>query len=131
MAREELRKREAELAAAVPVIERPGDPVHLAERLEAVLRGGAQAVNCHAAAVYLLDAATTELKLRTAYGLPRERLTLGPRPLRAATADLEALAGHAVVMKNRAVRAEWQCARSLGRRGVRADRDGSIPLGTL
>ena len=64
VARDELRKCEAELAAAVPVIERPDDPVHLAERLEAVLRGGAQAVNCHAAAIYLLDAATTELKLR-------------------------------------------------------------------
>ncbi len=79
VARDALRKREAELAATVPVIERSADPVHLAERLEAVLRGGAQAVNCHAAAVYLLDSATTELKLRAAYGLPRERLALDPR----------------------------------------------------
>lgn len=131
VAREELRKREAELAAAVPVIERPGEPVHLAERLEAVLRGGAQAVNCHAAAVYLLDSATTELKLRAAYGLPRERLQLGPRPLRSATADLEALAGHAVVMKNRAVRAEWQAPEASAAAVCVPIATSAIPLGTL
>ncbi|MES1213645.1 MAG: SpoIIE family protein phosphatase [Singulisphaera sp.] len=131
VAREELRKREAELAAAVPVIERADDPVHLAERLEGVLRGGAQAVNCHAAAVYLLDSATTELKLRAAYGLPRERLILGPRPLRTATADLEALAGHAVVMKNRAIRSEWNAPEASAAAVCVPVATATIPLGTL
>ncbi|HEY4309327.1 MAG TPA: SpoIIE family protein phosphatase [Pirellulales bacterium] len=131
VAREELRKREAELAAAVPVIERSPDPVHLAERLEGVLRGGAQALNCHAAAVYLLDSATTELKLRAAYGLPRERLTLAPRALRSAAADLEALSGHAVVMKNRAVRAEWQAPEAAAAAVCVPISTAAIPLGTL
>jgi len=130
-AREELRKREAELATAVPVIERAPDQTHLAERLEAVLRSGSQAVNCHAAAVYLLDSATTELKLRSAVGLPRERLTLAPRPLRSATADLEALAGHAVVMKNRAIRAEWNAPEAAAAAVCVPISTEAIPLGTL
>ncbi|MBI2826475.1 MAG: SpoIIE family protein phosphatase [Planctomycetia bacterium] len=130
--REELRKREAELATGVPVIERDGDArPHLAERLEAVLRGGAEAVGCHAAAVYLLDSATTELKLRAAWGLPRERLTLAPRPLRTANADLEALAGHAVVMKNRAVRAEWSAPEAAAAAVCVPISSPTIPLGTL
>jgi GAF domain-containing protein len=129
--REELRKREADLAAGVPVIEREGPRPHLAERLEAVLRGGAQAVNCPAAAVYLLDSATTELKLRAAFGLPRERLASAPRALRSATADLEALAGHAVVMKNRAVRSEWNAPEAAAAAVCVPVSTAAIPLGTL
>ena len=131
VARDALRKREAELAATVPVIERSADPVHLAERLEAVLRGGAQAVNCHAAAVYLLDSATTELKLRAAYGLPRERRPSTRGALRTATADLEALAGHAVVMKNRAIRAQWNAPEAAAAAVCVPIATSAIPLGTL
>ena len=43
---------------------------HLADRLEAVLRGGAQAVGCQAAALYLLDDGTSQLKLRAAGACP-------------------------------------------------------------
>jgi phosphoserine phosphatase RsbU/P len=129
--RDELRKREAELAAGVPVIERAPREPHLAERLESVLRGGASATGCHAAAVYLLDSATTELKLRAAFGLPRERLTVASRPLRTARADLEALAGHAVVMKNRAVRAEWNAPEAAAAAVCVPVSTAAIPLGTL
>jgi sigma-B regulation protein RsbU (phosphoserine phosphatase) len=96
-----------------------------------VLRGGAQATRCHAAAVYLLDSATTELKLRAAYGLPRERLTTAPRPLRMAKADLEALAGHAVVMKSRAVRSEWNAPEAAAAAVCVPVSTAAIPLGTL
>ncbi|MBI3839100.1 MAG: GAF domain-containing protein [Planctomycetia bacterium] len=108
--RHALWQREAELAAGVPLVLHEGDPdsPRLGERLEAVLRGGAEAVGCHAAALYLLDPATTELKLRSSWGLPRKRLTEPARPLRGALADLEALLGHAVVMTDDQLHDHWK-----------------------
>ena len=105
--RRALWQREAELAAGVPVVVRPGEEKHLAARLQAVLRGGAQAVGCHAAALYLLDEATSHLKLRSSWGLPPERLTDPPRPLQGAMADLEAMLGHAVVLEDTGLLPHW------------------------
>ena len=93
-----LRRREAELAGCVPILTRPGDSARLAERLEAALRAGAEGVDCQAAALYLLDDATTHLKLRACWGLTPERLADPPRPLDGSLADLEAMLGHAVVL---------------------------------
>jgi phosphoserine phosphatase RsbU/P len=103
-----LWQREAELAAGVPVMAHPDEQAHLAERLESVLKAGAQAVGCQAAAIYLLDDATRKLKLRACWGLPRSRFTDSPRPLRGATADLEALIGHAVIVRNAELLPNWQ-----------------------
>jgi serine phosphatase RsbU (regulator of sigma subunit) len=102
-----LRQREAELAAHVQLASRPetlarsaSEARHgqLAARLEAVLRAGAEAVGCQSAALYLLDDNTSELKMRSCWGLPCNRLAAPARPLRGAVADLEALLGHAVVL---------------------------------
>ncbi len=106
--RRALVEREAELAAGVPLVPHPEEPEHLANRLEAVLRGGAQAVGCHAAALYLLDEATSKLKLRSCWGLPLDRLTAPPRPLKGAVADLESLLGHAVVLENASMMHHWR-----------------------
>jgi phosphoserine phosphatase RsbU/P len=108
--RHALEHREAELASGVPVVvrERDEDQPPLGTRLQAVLRAGAQAIGCDAAALYLLDAATTELKLRAAWGLPNQRLTEPPRPLRGALADLEALLGHAVVTNDERLYSYWK-----------------------
>lgn len=108
--RHALWQREAELAAGVPLVVRNDDSQTppLGERLEAVLKGGAEAVGCQAAALYLLDPATTELKLRSSWGLPRKRLTDPARPLRGALADLEALLGHAVVMNDSKMHGYWK-----------------------
>jgi len=105
--RHALWQREAELAAAVPVVVRPDERSHLAVRLQSALRSGAEAVGCQAAALYLLDEATTTLKLRASWGLPRDRLTEPPRPLRGALADLEAMLGHAVVLEDSAMFQQW------------------------
>ena len=105
--RHALRQREAELAAGVPVVPHREEQKHLAARLEAVLRAGVDAVDCHAAGVYLLDEATTELKLRCSYGLPADRLAAPARPLQGAVADLEALLGHAVVLDDDSVMPTW------------------------
>ncbi len=102
-----LWEREAELAAGVPVVPQPEPEKHLAFRLQAVLQTAAEVVECHAAALYLLDDATTCLKLRSAHGLPPERLIHPPRPLQGALADLEALLGHAVVVDDRSPLPRW------------------------
>ena len=106
--RRALWEREAELAAAVPVTPRPDEEMHLADRLEAILRGGAEAVKADAAALYLLNDDTTHLKVRACWGLPQDRLLDEPRPLRGAVADLEALVGHAVVLEDTALLAHWK-----------------------
>ena len=105
--RRALWQREAELAAGVPLVPHREEEKHLAARLEAVLRAGAEALNGDAIALYLLDEATSELKLRSAWGLPFDRLVAPPRPLQGAIADLEALLGHAVVLDNDHVMQMW------------------------
>ncbi len=111
--RHALWQREAELAACVPVVlhtdeQRTDKQTHLAARLEAVLRAGAEAVGCQAAALYLLDESTSELKLRSSWGLPFDRLTAPARPLQGAVADLEALLGHAVVIRDTDLMRYWK-----------------------
>ncbi len=132
--RHALWQREAELAAGVPTIVRDDDPraPSLGQRLEAVLRGGAQAIGCQAAALYLLDAATTELKLRSSWGLPRRRLAEPARPLPPALADLEALLGHAVVLVEPSLFEKWKVPESGFRSCVCVPVSSpSMPLGTL
>ncbi len=103
-----LWQREAELATGVPVVADFSDRKTLAPRLQAILRAGVEAVGADAAGVYLLDEATTCLKLRCVWGLPIQKLAAPPRPLRGALADLEALLGHAVVLDDLARMPSWQ-----------------------
>ena len=105
--RRALCQREAELAAGVPLVPQPEPARHLSARLEAVLRAGAEAIGCDAAGLYILDGATTCLKLRSCWKLPPERLNLPPRPLKDALADLEAMLGHAVVVDDRSPLPQW------------------------
>jgi phosphoserine phosphatase RsbU/P len=102
-----LWQREAELAAGVAVVPHREGQKHLAARLEAVLRAGAEAVGADAIGLYLLDESTTELKLRSSWGLPFDRLAAPARPLQGALADLEALLGHAVVLDDSQTMQTW------------------------
>jgi hypothetical protein len=132
--RHALWQREAELAVGVPLVVRSDDTraPSLGQRLEAVLKGGAEAIGCQAAALYLLDPATTELKLRSSWGLPRKRLTEPARPLRPALADLEALLGHAVVMDDPTLFDYWKVPEQGFRSCVCVPISSpSMPLGTL
>ena len=99
--------REAELAAGVPVVAGANESEHLAVRLQTVLKSGAESVGCPAAGLYLLDEATTSLKLRSSFGMPRERLSEPARPLQGALADLEAMLGHAVVISDLDRQTHW------------------------
>ncbi len=98
---------EAELAAGVPLVPLRDEEKHLAERLQAAIKAGAEAVDADAVALYLLDEATTELKLRSAWGLPFDRFAAPARPLQGAVADLEALLGHAVVLDDPQTMGMW------------------------
>ncbi len=129
--RRALWHREAELAAGVPIVVRPGEEKHLAARLQAVLRGGAQAVGCHAAALYLLDEGTSHLKLRSSWGLPPERLTDPPRPLQGAMADLEAMLGHAVVLEDTGLVPNWSVPEEFPCAACVPVATGATILGTL
>lgn len=86
-----------------------GEPaVPLSARLEAVLRGAAEGLDCDAAALYTLDAATTELAMRSMWGLAPSRLIEDARPLRGAIADLEAMCGRAVVLEDDTMNTYWR-----------------------
>jgi serine phosphatase RsbU (regulator of sigma subunit) len=102
-----LAQREAELAAAGLPVPHPEAKQHFASRLQAILRAGAEAVDCDAAGLYLLDAGTTHLKLRSAWHLPPDRLADPPRPLESALADLEAMLGHAVLLREDSLAGHW------------------------
>jgi serine phosphatase RsbU (regulator of sigma subunit) len=130
--RRALRHREADLAAGIPLIlPRPNSEPHLADRLAAVLRGGVEAIGCHAAALYLLDEATSELKLRSSWNLPPDRLTAGARPLARATADLEALTGHAVVLEDAQSLRNWNPPEAFAAAVCVPVSSSTTPLGTF
>ncbi|WP_425615952.1 PP2C family protein-serine/threonine phosphatase [Anatilimnocola sp. NA78] len=127
-----LWMREAELAAGVPVSVRPDEQQHVAERLQSVLQGGAEAIQCEAAALYLLDETTSSLKLRAMWGLPQAKLLEPARPLRGAVADLEALVGHAVVLEDTSLLPHWRCPEDeYGAAICVPVSTSSTPLGTL
>lgn len=129
--RRALAEREAELATGVPIVVQPRPTAHLATRLEAVLRGGAESLDCHAAAMYLLDDATTELKLRAQWGLGAQRLTEAGRPLVGALGDLEALSGHAVVLEDDVLMDLWRVPEPAGAAVCVPISGPSSVLGTL
>lgn len=129
--RHALWHREAELAVGVPLVSRPDEDAHLAERLQAILKGAAEAVDAQAAALYLLDDATSQLKLRAAWGLPPEQFVEPARPLRGAVADLEALTGHAVVLEDTSLLANWKCPHDFASAVCVPVSTPTTPLGTL
>lgn len=131
LTREALWEREAELAVNVPVVEHREEARQLALRLEAVLHGAADAVGCHAAALYLLDDATSELKLRASWGLPRRRLVQPARPLRDQLADLEAMLGHAVVLDDPQMFNLWHVPEACAACVCVPISTPTMPLGTL
>ncbi len=123
--------REAELAAGIPVTLRPEEQRTLAHRLESVLHGGAEAIGCQAAALYLLDDATSHLKLRAAWQLPKNRFWEEPRPLRGSVADLEALIGHAVTLEDTSLLPHWKAPEDYPAALCVPVATSSTPLGTL
>ncbi|MFI4876090.1 MAG: PP2C family protein-serine/threonine phosphatase [Blastopirellula sp. JB062] len=125
-----LANREAELAAQIPV-SAVEEQSHIAPRLQNVLRGAIENVHASAAAIYMLDDATSELKLRAALNLPPERFLEPARPLGAAIADLEALSGNAVVLEDTAMLPHWRCPENYPSACCIPISTDSTPIGTL
>ncbi|MEM8679888.1 MAG: GAF domain-containing protein, partial [Planctomycetota bacterium] len=130
--RASLREREGELAAAVPLVCDPEVDRHqVADRLEAVLGAGVNAVGMTSAALFILDDFTQHLKLRAHWGLSDDRFVAPPRVLKTATADLEALVGHAVVLDKPTAFASWNAPESFGSAVCVPVSTATVPLGTL
>ncbi|RCS51836.1 GAF domain-containing protein [Bremerella cremea] len=125
-----LRKQEAELATHIPVIANPSIE-DLAERLEAALASAVDVTGADAAGLYVLDDATSQLKLRASHNLPATRLLDPPRPLEGSLADLEALSGHAVVLEDTKLLPHWPCPEEAPSAVCIPISTSTTPLGTL
>ena len=129
--RRALKQREAELAAGVPIVANSEEDTHLAERLESLLETVVGTSGCDAAALYLLDETTSELKLRACVGLNESRFVEPARPLRGALADLEALTGHAVVIEDAAMMPNWKIPEDFHAGVCVPVSSPTVPLGTF
>ena len=94
-----LQAAQAELATQVPVVVHPADSEQLAELLAGLLDAAAKSLGLQNAALYLLDDNTEFLQLRASVGnagcnAEQERL------LTTCPADVEAMAGHAIVVSD-------------------------------
>lgn len=126
-----IRRQEAELATALVITSDPSHQRETANRLEAILESTSIALGAKAAAVYLLNDTTTELKMRSCFGLPIGRLTQPPRPLRGAYADLEALLGNAVLMSDIAQMHDWSSPEDFAAALVVPIGTATMPHGTV
>lgn len=108
--RSEVDLCQGELAAAV-VRKLPaasGSRNAFISKLREILRVGVRALGDYdAAALYLLDDATTCLSPRALWGLPDDRLLNPARPLRTARAEVEALLGNVVVVNDAYLAEAW------------------------
>ncbi|MEW4451826.1 SpoIIE family protein phosphatase [Bremerella sp. JC817] len=125
-----VRQRDAELATHVPVISCPTVD-HLADRLEAALASAVEVTGATAAGLYVLDDATSQLKLRASFNLPETRHLSPARPLEGSLADLEALAGSAVVLEDTKLLPHWHCPEDVPSAACVPVATSSTPLGTL
>lgn len=104
-----VQKQEAQLATSVAVSIRAEEGEVLSTRFQESLQRCAEQTGSDAAAVYLLNETTSQLEMRSCWGMPTSRLNKGPRDLRGSMGDLEALMGNAVLLENTALAKEWGC----------------------
>ncbi len=109
VAEDAIMLQETQLAASVGVTIRKDEAELLTSRLMETLCRAAEQTASDAAAIYLLDDATSQLKMRCCHGLPNRALAAPARELRGAMADLEALMGNAVLIENTRLAPEWNC----------------------
>ena len=90
----------SEIALTSPFPARKQTRGNLNQRLQSVLQALVDSMECEAAVMYMLDDATSELRIRSMWGLSIESLSAPPRILETAKADLEAMLGHAVTISD-------------------------------
>ncbi len=123
--------QETQLATAVGVSIRKDEAELLSNRLRESLQRAAEQTGSDAAAIYLLDDATSQLKMRCCWGLPTSQLANPARPLRGALADLEALMGNAVLVENTKLAPEWNCPENFAAAFCLPIGSPTMPQGTL
>ncbi len=108
-AESKLKVQEAQLATTIAVSIRADEAEVLSSRLEESLQRCAEQTGSDAGAVYLLNETTSQLEMRSCWGMPTNRLSQPARNLRGSMGDLEALMGNAVLLENTSLAAEWNC----------------------
>jgi phosphoserine phosphatase RsbU/P len=121
----------AEMATTVPVLLQSTEEDVLLEKLEAVIKQGMTILNMSAGGVYLLDDETRELSLRIQVGLGIDSLLAPSRPLKGSVADLEALVGNSVVIKDATQQAYWNIPEHYPSGICVPVKTQAAPLGTL
>jgi sigma-B regulation protein RsbU (phosphoserine phosphatase) len=104
-----IERQEAQLAASMGVSLRCDESEALAGKLQETLHRATMQTASDASALYLLDESTSELKMRSCWGLHTSALSKPARPLRGSLADLEALMGNAVLLENTMLAQQWNC----------------------
>lgn len=133
MNRAAMRRQEIELASRAPVMANDTDRSRIADRIEETLSELASACQCGAAAIYLLDEETQNLKARAVFGLPTSRLEQPPRPLRGSRADLEAMVREVVLIEDLDATDfdTWNCPEPYAAGICASISSQGIPIGTL
>ncbi len=126
-----IERQEAQLAMALGVSIRPDESEVLASKLAEALHRAAELTGSDAAALYLLDETTSELKMRSCWGMPTSALAKPARDLRGSLADLEALMGNAVLLENTALASEWNCPENYAAAMCVPIGSPTMPHGTL
>lgn len=126
-----VESQEAQLASTLGVSIRPEESEDLASKFQETLHRAAMQTASDAAAIYLLDENTSELSMRSCWGLPKRSLMQPPRPLRGSLADLEAMLGNAVLLENTQLAQHWNCPEDYAAAMCVPLGNPSSPQGTL
>jgi serine phosphatase RsbU (regulator of sigma subunit) len=126
-----IENQEAQLATSLGVSIRKDEAEILASRLTESLHRAAELTGSDAAALYLLDDTTSQLKMRSCWGVDKAALTKPARELRGSLADLEALMGNAVLLENTRLAPEWNCPENYAAAMCVPIGSPTMPHGTL
>lgn len=126
-----IENQEAQLATTVGVNIRADESESLASKLQETLSRAASGTASDAAALYLLDDSTSQLKMRSCWGLSNSALCKPARSLSSCMADLEALLGNAVLLENTSLAREWNCPEDFAAALCLPIGSPSMPHGTL
>lgn len=112
--RDEVWRKNAELATGIPVTDDGSAAEKLAVLLNSLLTSAIDITGAKRAALYVLDDGTQNLNLRTHVGFGQNQIPATSRDLSRAKADLEALMGHAVVLEDSTRFVNWDIPSDCG-----------------
>lgn len=126
-----VERQEAQMATSVGVSIRKDEGELLTDRLRESLKRAVEQTGSDAAALYLLDDTTSQLKMRCCEGLPTAALSEEPRELRGSMADLEALMGNAVLVEDTRLAKDWNCPQDFAAAMCLPIGTPTMPQGTI